>query len=141
MTRLAPFGALGIEPSVVTLEPLRLARPEPIQPTELGFYAELGKLRPGPAPHPAPQEPARVAWLGDRGWFLQGPRSAGCNAAIRLAAGGGALRGAAQPVSGGVASAPRGEGLAYTSDGLVLLERDGSSARPGPSTIRACAIR
>ena len=128
VTRLAPFGALGIEPSVVTLEPLRLARPEPIQPTELGFYAELGKLGPGPAPHPAPQEPARVAWLGDRGWFLQG-------AALRWVQRGDPTPQPAEepfearrsPSLVEVASAPRGEGLAYTSDGLVLLERDRST--------------
>ena len=130
--RLAPWGALPIEATVVALDPLRLAGPNPLEAAELAFYVELGKLGPAPAPYLAPHEPGRVAWLGERGWFTQG----------------GALRGVKRgdPNAQGVphpfeARRSRlwwstingsGEGLAFTSDGLVTMDRGGSVAAVGP---------
>ncbi|MBI4701622.1 MAG: hypothetical protein HY744_10775, partial [Deltaproteobacteria bacterium] len=115
--------------AVCAVDPFRLASPAPISAAELAALDAVSGLGPVLSEGQPPGEAERVAWVGERGYFLQGGKLRSFGRA------GTGVRDEPHPfvaersrIFWGVLG-PEGEGLAATSGGLVELGAGASLRR------------
>ncbi|MBI4954346.1 MAG: hypothetical protein HY908_20145, partial [Myxococcales bacterium] len=124
---LFPLRALEVSATLAAIDPFRLAG-GPLTTAEASALERIAAERPVLAPGGPANEAARVAWAGDRGYFLR-------DAALVVAARDGSTTALPHPFAVertrllGAALDPSGASLGLVGgDGLVALAADGATA-------------